>query len=55
MAMPSRENLDRLARLLDDGTLKVSIMDSFELDRAGDALGALGSTHTLGKLAIQIA
>jgi len=55
MAVPSPENLDRLARLLDGGTLKVSIMDSFGLERAGDALSALGSTHTRGKLAIQIA
>jgi NADPH:quinone reductase-like Zn-dependent oxidoreductase len=53
-AVPTPENLERLARLLDDGTLRVSIQRSFSLDQAGDALAALPATHTQGKLAIQI-
>jgi NADPH:quinone reductase-like Zn-dependent oxidoreductase len=53
-AVPTPENLERLARLLDDGTLLVSIQRSFSLEQAGDALAALPATHTQGKLAIQI-
>lgn len=52
---PSTENLERLAQLLDAGTLKIHIQDSYELDRAPEALQALGSTHTRGKLAIRVA
>ena len=55
MAEPSTENLERLAGLLDAGTLKVHIQDSYDLDRAAEALQALGSTHTRGKLAIRVA
>lgn len=55
MAVPSPENLERLSRLLDDGTLEVHIQDTYPLARAGEALQALGTTHTQGKLAIRIA
>jgi NADPH2:quinone reductase len=55
MAIPSPENLDRVAQLLDGGTLKVPIQDTYGLDRAGEALQALGTSHTQGKLAIRIA
>jgi NADPH2:quinone reductase len=55
MAPPSRENLARLARLLDDGILRVPIQDSFGLDEAGAALQAFGSRHKHGKLGIRIA
>ncbi len=55
MASPSTENLERLARLLDAGTLKVHVQDSYDLDRAPEALHALGSSHTQGKLAIRVA
>ena len=55
MAMPSLENLQRLAQLLDAGLLRVPIQSSYGLDQAGDALQALGTTHTRGKLGIQIA
>jgi NADPH:quinone reductase len=55
MAIPSPENLERVAQLLDGGTLKVPIHDTYGLDRAGEALQALGTTHTQGKLAIRIA
>jgi NADPH:quinone reductase len=54
MAVPSGDNLRRLAALLDDGTLQVHIHDSFELDRAPDALQALATEHVRGKLAIGV-
>ena len=55
LAIPSPENLGRLAQLLEAGTLKVPIQHTYELDRAGEALQALATTHTQGKLAIKIA
>jgi NADPH2:quinone reductase len=55
MAVPSPENLVRLGRLLEAGTLRVPIQSTYGLDHAGDALGALGTEHTQGKLAIQVA
>ncbi len=55
MAAPTPESLERLAGLLAAGTLTVPIQDTYELDRAGEALAALGTTHTQGKLAIRIA
>jgi NADPH:quinone reductase len=55
LAEPTTENLERLAGLLDAGTLEVSVQDTYELARAGEALQALGTTHTQGKLAIRIA
>jgi NADPH:quinone reductase-like Zn-dependent oxidoreductase len=54
MAVPSEDNLRRLAALLDDGTLHVHIHDTFALDRATKALGALASEHVRGKLAIRV-
>ena len=54
MAQPTTENLERLARLLDGGALRVPIQDTYELDRAPEALHALGTTHTQGKLAIRV-
>lgn len=55
MAVPSTENLNRLATLLADGTLRVPIQHSYELAQAPDALAALPATHTQGKLAIRLA
>jgi NADPH2:quinone reductase len=55
MATPSTENLERVAELLDAGTVTVPIQDTFDLAQAGDALTALGATHTQGKLAIRVA
>ena len=55
MAIPSPENLERVAQLLDSGTLKVPVQDTYGLERAGEALQALGTSHTQGKLAISIA
>jgi NADPH:quinone reductase len=54
MAQPTTENLDRVAALLSAGALKVPVHDTYELDRAPDALQALGASHTQGKLAISV-
>ena len=54
MAVPSADNLRRLAALLDDGTLQVHIHDTFELDRAPEALQSLATEHVHGKLAISM-
>jgi NADPH2:quinone reductase len=54
MAESTPENLQRVAELLDDGTLRVSIQNRYELARAGDALAAFASTHTQGKLSISV-
>jgi len=54
MAAPTPENLERLARLLADGTLRVPVQATYELAQAPDALAALATTHTQGKLAIGI-
>jgi NADPH:quinone reductase len=54
MAVPSEDNLRRLAALLDDGTLQVHIHDTFELDRAPEALQALATEHVRGKLGISV-
>ena len=53
-ALPGRENLERLAGLLDDGTLSVPIQASYPLAQADHALKALTSQHTQGKLAITL-
>jgi NADPH:quinone reductase len=55
MAVPTPENLQRLARLLEAGTLRVPIQRTYELDQAADALQALAADHTQGKLAIRVA
>jgi len=54
MAVPSPENLERLGRLLEAGTLRVPIQNTYSLDQAGEALRALGTAHTQGKRAIQV-
>jgi NADPH:quinone reductase len=54
MAAPTPENLERLARLLADGTLRVPIQATYELAQGPDALAALATTHTRGKLALRI-
>ena len=55
MALPTRENLDRLATLLADGTLRVPIQATYDLADAPAALAALGGSHTRGKIAIRVA
>jgi NADPH:quinone reductase-like Zn-dependent oxidoreductase len=55
MAEPTPANLQRLAELLDTGTLRVPIQRSYRLEQAGEALQALPTTHTRGKLSLAIA
>jgi NADPH:quinone reductase-like Zn-dependent oxidoreductase len=54
LAARPRENLQRLAGLLANGTLRVHIQATYDLAPAPDALTALPTTHTQGKLAIRI-
>jgi NADPH:quinone reductase-like Zn-dependent oxidoreductase len=54
MAVPSPENLTRLAGLLADGTLRVPVQRTYDLAQAGEGLQALATTHTQGKLALSI-
>jgi NADPH2:quinone reductase len=54
MAEPTTENLERVGQLLESGVLKVPVQETYELDRAPEALQALGATHTQGKLAVRI-
>jgi NADPH:quinone reductase-like Zn-dependent oxidoreductase len=55
IALPTQENVQRVAGLLDDGALRVPTQRTFPLEQAGDALQALPNTHTQGKLSITIA
>ena len=54
MGVPTAENLERLAGLLADGTLRAPIQGSYPLAQAGRALQTLTGQHTQGKLAITI-
>jgi NADPH:quinone reductase-like Zn-dependent oxidoreductase len=53
-AILNRESLERVGQLLADGTIKVPIQQTYELDQAPEALGALSSGHTQGKLALRV-
>jgi hypothetical protein len=53
MAAPTPENLQRLAGLRDDG-LRAPVQETYDLAQAPDALSALATAHTQGKLAIRI-
>ena len=55
VAEPTPANLRRLAELLDAGTLRVPIQRSYRLEQAGEALQALPTSHTQGKLSLTIA
>ena len=55
MAVPSPTNIQRLGELMADGTLRVPIQRAYTLDQAAEALQALATTHTQGKLSITIA
>jgi NADPH:quinone reductase-like Zn-dependent oxidoreductase len=46
--------LERLAQQLEAGILRVHTQRSYPLEQAGEALEALGATHTQGKLGIRI-
>ena len=54
MAVPSAENLARLARLAGDGELRVPVQRTYALEQAGEALAAAATTRTRGKLAVTI-
>jgi NADPH:quinone reductase len=54
-AVPSQENLQRLARLLEARTLWVPVQRTYELEQAGEGLRALATEHTQGKWAIRVA
>jgi NADPH2:quinone reductase len=47
-------NAARLADLLEAGELRVPIQESYELDRAGEAMEALMGTHVRGKIGIEL-
>jgi NADPH:quinone reductase len=53
-ALPGPEPLERLAGLLEDGTLSVPCQASYPLAQADQALKALTSQHTQGKLVITL-
>lgn len=53
-AQPATENLSRVAELLDGGTLRVPLRGSYDLGQAGEALATFTSTHTQGKLGIDV-
>jgi NADPH:quinone reductase-like Zn-dependent oxidoreductase len=55
IASPTTSNLERLAQLLEAGTLRVPFQGTYPLEQAGTALEALPTTHTQGKLAITTA
>lgn len=54
LAMPTTENLERLAHLLDAGALTVHVQDTYSLDEVAEALLALGASHVQGKLALRV-
>ena len=54
-AVPSQENLQRLAGLLEAMTLWVPVRRTYELGQAGEGLRALATEHTQGKWAIRVA
>jgi NADPH:quinone reductase len=53
-AVPSQENLQRLARVLEARTLWVPVKRTYELEQAGEGLRALATEHTQGKWAIRV-
>ena len=52
MAASTPDNLRRVAQLLESDAIHVPIQRSYPLADAGDALRALSSEHTQGKLAL---
>ena len=55
MGMPAQDNLERLGRLVETGTLRVPIQSTHSLDQGGEALSALSTEHAQGKRAIRVA
>jgi NADPH2:quinone reductase len=54
MAIPSAENLARLARLVDERGVRVPVQRTYGLEEAGGALAAAATSHKRGKLALAI-
>jgi NADPH:quinone reductase-like Zn-dependent oxidoreductase len=54
LASPDPAALDRLAGLLDAGTLRVPVQHTSPLEQAGEAMAALSAEHTQGKRAIAV-
>jgi NADPH:quinone reductase-like Zn-dependent oxidoreductase len=54
MAFPTAANLERLGDLLGTGALTVPIRKSYPLGHAVAALDALATTHTQGKIALEL-
>ncbi|MCD6031320.1 MAG: Alcohol dehydrogenase GroES domain protein [Thermomicrobiales bacterium] len=54
IAAPTPENLQRLGGMLADGTLRLPVQATYDLAEAPDALTALATSHTQGKLAIRM-
>ena len=55
MSEPTPGNLQRLAGLLEAGTLRVPVQRTYSLEQAVEALQALPTAHTQGKLGVTIA
>jgi NADPH:quinone reductase len=55
MSEPTPANLQRLAGFLEAGTLRVPVQRTYSLEQAGEALQALPTAHTQGKLGVTIA
>jgi NADPH2:quinone reductase len=55
MAVPTPANLERLGALLETRALRVPIQRAYRIEQAGEALQALPTTHTQGKLSLTIA
>jgi NADPH:quinone reductase len=55
MSSGTTPNLERLAELLGNGSLRVHVQGAHGLEQAGEALQSLTSSHTQGKVAIAIA
>jgi NADPH:quinone reductase-like Zn-dependent oxidoreductase len=51
---PERAHLDALARLVDEGRLRVEVAETYPLDRIADAHRASEEGHTRGKIVVTI-
>jgi NADPH:quinone reductase-like Zn-dependent oxidoreductase len=52
---PDRDGLAELARLVDDGALRVEVSQTFPLERLADAMRAVEEGHGRGKVAVTVA
>jgi NADPH:quinone reductase-like Zn-dependent oxidoreductase len=54
MAEPKRNQLEEIARLIDDGKVVVVVQKTFPMDEASEAQEELESRHTQGKLVLKV-